>query len=666
MGNNNKKTLPTINNTNLTLDYGALLTGRTSTFLKRDEIKSVYSTNNPLNYVATARFTFHKKNLYYSFYVSARAPRPRLIQFIDDGGRIMEEHTLQQPAGANGGGGISGGPISVYQNATDKICGVWRRVPRDYRKMLRDDLISVVLLWGGAHQAELALAGRVSKYPALATELFSALLEPGPDTQPELMGGSGGTAIISTSSGATSSIHMTFVLNGLFGGEEIADVPLSIRLESQEKKQIVLEDVVAVAKPANDYNVIEFSSPLSPHNLRLLTRGKLIITVASRKHPEMRMQGAIATRVACEHWQALLVPPPQAPGATAIGGRTRASGLAWIYLNRDGNLVYNVYTDSLNAADVSMITMTDESMKRRTELEDLTPAIHGQTAIGVIERVGPKVLEAMYADALGINVASEADESLIRGRLVARMVADARDSPEPILLRRVSNASAADGAAAHLQAAMAWLSVDSECTLHYEITLGGGVGGGGGITGSSGTQSTFQLLLEEIPIEAPGAPVTRHALTTWTGHYLEGFNMDMLPADLAKLETSVVYVEVRSGSDENGSVLLLRGKLRSMKVPPHCAPYTDNDVPSVYQPPMGGEHNDNNQVGVGTAESHCFDSKRFHKEGDQWKSEIESCTMCSCLHGLIKCEQIKCPPLKCRPEERRLLRDECCESCVGK
>lgn len=651
-------------------DYGALLTGRTSSFLKRDEIKSVYSTNNPQNYVATARFTFHKKNLYYSFYVSARAPRPRLIQFIDDGGRIMEEHTLQQPANGMGIGSTSSSPMSVYQNATDKICGVWRRVPRDYRKMLRDDLISVVLLWGGPHQAELALAGRVSKYPALATELFSALLEPGADTQAELMGGSGGTAIISTSSGATSSIHMTFVLNGLFGGEEIADVPLAIRLESQEKKQIVLEDVVAVAKPANDYNVIEFSSPLSPHNLRLLTRGKLIITVASRKHPELRMQGAIATRVACEHWQALLVPPAQAPGAAAVAAsRTRASGLAWVYLNRDGNMVYNVYTDALNAADVSMITMTDESMKRRTELEDLTPAIHGQTAIGVIERVGPKVLEAMYADALGINVASEADESLIRGRLVARMVADARDSPEPILLKRVSDAT--DGA--HLQAAMAWLSVDSECTLHYEITLGG-VGVGGNNAVASGGAQTFQLLLEEIPIEAPGAPVTRHALTTWTGYYLEGFNMDMLPADLAKLETSVVYVEVRSVSEDNpgaGGVLLLRGKLRSMKVPPHCAPYTDNDVPGVYQSQMsggssGGEHNDNNQVGVGAAESHCFDSKRFHKEGDQWKSEIEACTMCSCLHGLIKCEQIKCPPPKCRPEERKILRDECCESCVGK
>lgn len=613
-----------------------MLTGRTSSFLKRDEIKSVYSTNNPQNLVATGRFTFHKKNLYYSFYVSARSAKPRTIQFIDENGRIMEEHSLLQP-------GQGGGPFSIYQNSTDKICGVWRRVPRDYRRMLRDDLISVVLLWGGPHQAELALAGRVSKYPALASELFSALLEPSPETPAEVLSGSGGTAIISTSSGATSSIHITFVLNGLFGPDEIADVPLTMRLESMEKKQtVVLDDLVTVLKPANDYNVIEFSSPLSPHNLRLLTRGKLLVVIGSRKHPELRIQGTIAPRVQCEHFQALLAPPVQ-PGAA----RSRTSGLAWIYLNRDGNLVYNVYTDGLNLGETPMITMTDESMKRRTELEDLTPSIHGQTAVGMIERVGPKVLEAMYADSLGINVATETEESLIRGRLVSRMVADARDSPEPILLKRLGVPAAADAAQV---LGMAWLAVDNECTLHYEITLGGTVP----------PKQAFNVYLEEIPIEAPGAPVSRRLLDDWSGYYLEGFNMDILAPELAKLETSVVYVEVRSKDDD---AVLLRGKLRSMKIPAHCAPYTDNDVPGVYA--SAGEHNDNNQVVSSGSESHCFDSKRFHKEGDQWKSEIEECTMCSCLHGLIKCESIKCPPLKCRPEERRIVKNECCASCVG-
>lgn len=138
--------------------------------LKRDEMLNTYSTKNPQNFAATARFSFQKKNLYYSFYVSDKAARPRAIQFIDNAGNILEEHSLVIP---------NNGPNSVYQNLTGKICGVWRRVPRDYRRLLREDQMNVVLIWGGKYQAELALAGPISKYPALTTELFSALLEPG-------------------------------------------------------------------------------------------------------------------------------------------------------------------------------------------------------------------------------------------------------------------------------------------------------------------------------------------------------------------------------------------------------------------------------------------------------------------------------------------------------
>lgn len=607
-------------------DFGALLTGRTSYFLKREEIKSVYSTNNPQNIVATARFNFHKKNLYYSFYVSGKSSKPRIIQFIDETGQILEEHLLVQP---------SSGPFSVYQNNTGKICGVWRRVPRDYRKLLREESISVVLLWGGPYQAELALAGRVSKFPALSTEMFSTLLEPAADAKPELMTGSGGTAIISTSSGATSSIHMTLVLNGLFAYDEMADVPLNIRLESLEKKQVLLEDVVRVKKPAHDYNVIEFSSPLTTHDLRLLTRGKLSLTVESRKHTGLRIQGHITTRVACEHFQTLLAPH-------SSESTTKSSGLAWIYLNRDGAMVYNIYTDSLNSDDNTMITLVDDGVKRKTELEDLTPSLIGSTAIGIIDRVGPRVLEALYSDNLAINVANESEVSVMRGRLVTRQVADSRDSTEPILLKRLDPNSPA-----HM-IGMAWLAVDNECSLHYEITL----------NDNFNHQQPYQLFLEEIPIEAPGAPVSRRLLEEFSGHYLEGFFMGITSYDLAKLETSVIYLEVRTKD-----TVMLRGKLRSTKIPSHCAPYTDNDVPSVFSP---SEHNDNNQV-VTNSEMHCFDSIRFHNEGDQWKSEVASCSMCSCQHGVIKCEAMKCPKLICRgDEQQRQTEGECCASCISK
>lgn len=74
--------------------------------LKRDDLLNMYSTKNPQNFAATGRFSFHKKNLYYSFYISEKAARPRAIQFIDNTGNILEEHSLVIP---------NNGPNSIYQ-----------------------------------------------------------------------------------------------------------------------------------------------------------------------------------------------------------------------------------------------------------------------------------------------------------------------------------------------------------------------------------------------------------------------------------------------------------------------------------------------------------------------------------------------------------------------
>lgn len=610
-----------------TTDYAALLTGRTSYFLKGEEMKSMYTTYNPQNVVATARFLFHKKNLYYSFYTSARVGRPRAIQFVDDAGVILEEHQLESTLA---------GTLSIYQNATGKICGVWRRVPRDYKRILRDDRLHVVLLWGNKNQAELALAGKIAKYTALQTELFSSLLEPTPtggklDSQ---LAGAGGTAIVSTSSGAASSMHLTLVFNGVFGAEEYADAALSVRIELPERKELIFDEVPRVRKPSAEINVLELSSPISIQNLRLMSRGKLLLTVESKKYPQLRIQGHIVTRASCEIFQTLLAPTSDKLAST------RSSGLAWVYLNTDGSLAYNIETDHVNTRDRPNISLIEEQGKRKAKLEDLTPSFNFNQAIGSVEKLGPKVLESLYAGELGVNVATEHEASLIRGRLVPRPVADARDSAEPILLKQHGD-MAATGAMG-----MAWMSIDNECNLHYELTL----------SGLSQTQD-LQLYLEEKPIEAIGAPVTRKLLEEFNGTYMESFVLGMPSAELIKLETSVCYLELHA---KHTHQLLLRGKLKSTKVPAHCFPiYTDNNVP------VPGDHNDNQML---TAETKCFHSGRFYNESEQWRSAQDTCHMCACQRGQANCELIKCPVLKCKAGVEQLLqRDgECCPTCVAR
>lgn len=274
------------------------------------------------------------------------------------------------------------------------------------------------MIWGGKYQSELALAGPISKYPALATELFSSLLEPSPGTNSDVMAGSGGTAIVSTSSGVTSSIHLTLVLNGLFASDETADVPLNIRLESVEKKQIIIEDVQRVKKPNHDINVIEVSSPVSVYDLRMLTRGKLQIIVESKKNPEgLRIQGNVITRVSCELFQTLL-------SSHNAESKTKSNGMAWLYMNRDGSLVYNIQTHNLNLADNPLITLTnDNGGKKNTELEDLSSSLQMEHRwVGTVDRLGPRVLEPLYSGDLGLNVATKSETSLIRGKFVVRPV----------------------------------------------------------------------------------------------------------------------------------------------------------------------------------------------------------------------------------------------------
>uniref|UniRef100_A0A6M2DS97 Putative dorsal-ventral patterning protein sog n=1 Tax=Xenopsylla cheopis TaxID=163159 RepID=A0A6M2DS97_XENCH len=625
--------------------FAALLTGRSSLIHRRDDLSAIIDSHNPRNVVATGRFDFHRKNLHYSFYVSDKASRPRALQFLDKSGSILEEHSL-----------LTHGE---YQNATGKVCGVWRRVPKEYRRLLKDEKLFVALLWnsdGVNHTGgELILSGRIGRYASLGTELFSSLLEPAPGTDRERMSGAGGTAVVSTSVGATPSIHLTVLFNGIFSPDDGADVPITVRLELVERGLIILDEVRRVRKPGHELNVIEVSSPVSAADMRLLTRGRLALTVESRRRPEaLRLQGPVVTRATCEIFQTAL------HSSSSAAESTTTSGLAWLYLNRDGALVYNIQVDELDRTQTPMITLVDDSGKRRTELEDLTPSLTPDGRVtGTLERLGPRVLEPLYAGNLAVNVATKShQESLVRGRLIARPVADARDSPAgAILLKRTDLTTPAS------IVGVAWLSVDAaDCSLHYDLS----------IAGRGSHQRTMELYLEEVPFIAPGAPVSRALLEEeFTTTNIEGTLAGITQGDLARLETGVVFLDLK---DKIKNETMLKATLKHVKVPPNCLPhYTDNDVSAMS--PTGGASYDSESnslqghspvvISVDPGQR-CFHSGRFYIEGAQWKSTAELCTMCSCVYGRVKCDPIKCPPLpKCKPENRKIREGDCCPVCMN-
>lgn len=343
-------------------------------------------------------------------------PRPRILQFLDVNGNILEEQTLDPIGG-------------VYQNATGKLCGVWRRVARDYRKLLREERLFVSLTW----ESTSSLNGRLSRYRALSTEQFSSLLEPSLGVDWAAMSGSGGTAIVSaTSFISTPSVHISLIFNGLFLPNDVSDVPIVVQLEHAEKNHVVLREETIVKKPSNEINSGEVRGTISVTDLRLLSRGKLTISVMSKKDPEaLKLFGAVAPRVSCDMYQALL---------TSETGSGSASGLGWAFLDRYGALRYGFEVLGMDNELPVALTLIDESGKKKLEVEDLTPSLIGGIANGTLERPGPRLLEPLLNGDLAV-VASSLQESgtSLKGRLIARPVADAKDTAGPVLLRRVDH-----------------------------------------------------------------------------------------------------------------------------------------------------------------------------------------------------------------------------------
>jgi chordin len=190
---------------------------------------------------------------------------------------------------------------------------------------------------------------------------------------------------------------------------------------------------------------------------------------------------------------------------------------------------------------------------------------------------------------------------------------------------------------------MAWIAVDNECNFHYDVSL----------AGLSSQFHPLQAYLIDMPMEVYGAPVNRRLLEEFSGNHLEGFVLSISSTDLAKLESSVHYLEILSKDNS----VLLKAKLNQIKIPSSCYPiYTDNDV---------GVATASDNANVPSSDTKCFYSNRFYDDGEQWTSTIETCTICACNNRRTKCETIKCPPLKCKKDEQLHKKGECCPTCSG-
>lgn len=238
------------------------------------------------------------------------------------------------------------------------------------------------------------------------------------------------------------------------------------------------------------------------------------------------MSGNVVTKTTCELFQTTLSSATLDKNFNQQG----VSGLAWLYLNNEGSLVYNVQVDGLHDDRKPVfITLVDVSTKRKMELEDLTPSFYHGWANGTVDKLGPKVLEPLYSGNLAVNVATEKESSLIKGRLSAKLVADARDAPAPVLLKPDYNQPIS-------AVGIAWITIDDECHLHYDVSL----------SGLGSTDRQLQLHMELMPMLAPGAPVIARLLDEFQGIQVEGSPTEPLPKEeLDLLDSGVCFIKVK-------------------------------------------------------------------------------------------------------------------------
>lgn len=82
-------------------------------------------------------------------------------------------------------------------------------------------------------------------------------------------------------------------------------------------------------------NVLEVSTPVSAAELRSLSRGRLLLTVEEIGTVDRRISGPVRQKAACEVYHASLI-AERAPASPA------PEGLALIYIDKEGSLVYDI------------------------------------------------------------------------------------------------------------------------------------------------------------------------------------------------------------------------------------------------------------------------------------------------------------------------------------
>uniref|UniRef100_A0A7N8XMP8 Chordin n=1 Tax=Mastacembelus armatus TaxID=205130 RepID=A0A7N8XMP8_9TELE len=527
-------------------------------------------------------------------------------------------------------GGVARARFSLTR--TSLICGVWKNLAKPLMRQLQSEQMRIRMTTLTNRREE--VEGKIIKHRALFAETFSSTL-----TSKEENSGMGGIAML-TLSDTENNLHFILILQGLIKHKDKEPVLVPIRVHLVYRQHILREILANIT--SHDPDFAEVLTDLNSRELFWLSRGQLEIAVATEGQDPRQISGFITGRKSCDTIQSVM-----SSGDALTPGKTGGVGSAIFNLHDNGTLDYQVQVAGLTSDMVGLtIELKPKRRNKRSVLYDLMPEYNKATgrAVGSWSRLEARHIHMLLQNELFINVATaHSQDGELRGQIKALLYsgleAPRHELPTPLAGHFVSPL-VRTGASGH-----AWVSVDKNCHLHYEIVVAG-LSKTDDLTVNAHLQG-----LAEIGEIDDTSTAHKQLLTGFYGSQAQGVLKDISHELLQHLDQGTAFIQVSTKLNPRGEI---RGWVH---VPNNCKLGTNGDVEEA-------EFDDffvTDPEELKKDPHMCFFENQHHAHGSRWTPNYDTCFSCSCQKRTVICDPVICPTLTCsqtiQPE------DKCCPIC---
>ncbi|XP_019637865.1 PREDICTED: chordin-like [Branchiostoma belcheri] len=578
----------------------------------------------PTAAAARGRLTLWRKNLHYSIQFSGMA-RPRIVRFTDRLGTVLFEHEVR----------------GTSQPLPSQVCGVWRNLHPVYVRYLQRSMVYVTLVTPSWPAGE--IRGKVQSDRVGGLETFGSLLTPNADDAHAWLGAGGEAVLVAGPDG--TSVDFMVMFNGLWDGKENSLVPVHLQLIHPGWNFTLRETHADITAQYNEF--AEVWTNLTEQELDWMMRGELRLTVTAGnlEHPR-EISGPITLRQTCDTIHAVL------SGSQAIPRtETGAAGSAIFHIHTNGSVDYQISTAGLRSR-VTSLTLEFEEFHTgaRRVVRDLTPTYNPfyQTATGMEEGWNLLDIHSFLHSDLWVNVHTEEfPAGQVRGRIEPLVYNGhrARETGLPTVLAGVNVfPPQRTGAAGH-----AWLSIDGDCSLHYEILVAG-------LNRDVDTSVSAHLhgFAEIGEMTTDWQNEHKMVLKSFYGSKAMGQLKDIDEELLSHIDQGRAYIQVSTKRRPFGEI---RGHVQ---IPNRCHSrhnlYEEEEQDSVAMTP------DLDYERVKEDPNSCYFEGEYRGHGSTWVPAYDQkCSTCKCQKSTVICDPVACPQPDCYnpviPE------GECCPKC---